>query len=82
MSKIETITIDVDQNLYKNFRKLAAIKYGNNKKCIEKAIDSAMKIWMEMQESENMDIRAIEELRKGYNLGGFRYKSRNEFHER
>lgn len=82
MSETETITINVDQRLSKRFRKLAAIKYGKRKGYLGKAIDNAITIWITKQESEDIDIHAIEELRKGYNLGGIKYKNRGELHER
>ena len=82
MSETETITINVDQGLSKKFRKLAAIKYGKRKGYLGKAIDDAMTVWMTKQESEDINIHAIEELRKGYYLGGMKYKNRGELHER
>ena len=82
MSETETITINMDQNLSKKFRKLAAIKYGKRKGYLDKAVDNAIRAWMAKQESEDINIRAIEELKKGYYLGGIKYKSRNEPHER
>lgn len=82
MSETETITINVNRKLSKGFRKLAAIKYGKRKGHLGKAIDNAMRIWMAKQESEDVNISAIEELRKGYYLGGIKYKSRSELHER
>lgn len=82
MSGIETITINVEERVSEKFRKFAAIKYGKRKGYLGKAIDSAMKLWMTKQESEDVDIHAIEELRKGYHLGGIKYKARGELHER
>jgi ABC-type uncharacterized transport system ATPase subunit len=82
MSDRETITINVDRNLSKKFRKLAAIRYGKRKGYLGKAIDNAIRNWMTKQESEDVDISAIEELRKGYYLGGIKYKSKGELHER
>lgn len=78
----ETITINVEEKVSGKFRKLAAIKYGKRKGYLGKAISSAMKTWMEKQESDDVDMRAIEELRKGYDLGGIKYKHRGELHER
>lgn len=82
MAETETITINIDQLLSKKFRRLAAIKYGKRKGYLGMAIDSALNIWVKKQESEDIDLRAIEELRKGYNLGGIKYKNRGELHER
>lgn len=82
MPKNVTITINVDVSVSKKFRKLATIKYGKRKGYLGKAFDAAMKIWMKKQESEDVDISAIEELKKGYNLHGFKYKNRDELHVR
>lgn len=82
MSETETITINVDQKLSKKFRKLAAIKYGKRKGYLGKAIDSAIRNWLTVQESEDINITAINELKKGYNLGGLTYKNRAELHDR
>lgn len=78
----ETITINVDEKVSDKFRRIAAIKYGKHKGYLGKAINSAMKTWMEKQESEDINMHAIDELRKGYNLGGTNYKHRGELHER
>jgi hypothetical protein len=82
MSETETITINVNRTVSKKFRRLATIKYGRRKGFLGKAFDDAMRTWMTRLENEDVDVRAIEELRKGYNLGGIKYKNRSELHER
>lgn len=82
MSQTETITVNVDENVSKRFRKAATVRFGKRKGYLGKAFNNAMKIWTEKQENENIDLLAIEELKKGYNLGGLKYKNRSELHER
>ena len=82
MAETETITINVDQQTSKKFRKLAAIRYGRRKGYLGRAFSNAIKSWVEKQENEDIDMLAIEELRKGYNLGGLKYKHRGDLHER
>ena len=78
----ETITVNVDEKVSGKFRKIAAIKYGKQKGYLGKAMNESMKTWVARQESEDVDLRAIKELREGYNLGGMKYKNRGELHER
>ena len=77
-----TITISVDEQVEKKFRKVAGVKYGRRKGYLGKALSNAMKTWLAKQEEENVDVQAIEELRKGFKLGGLRYKDRGELHDR
>lgn len=80
MSK--TITVSVEEQAEKQFRRIARIKYGKHKGYLGKAISSAMMVWMEKQEQEDINLKAIERLRKGFNLGGITYKNRGELHDR
>ena len=75
-----TMTINVEDETEKLFRKLAGAKYGKRKGAIGEAVTEAMQIWLK-SESDNV-AKAIELLEKGHNGGGLLYKSRDELHER
>ncbi|MBI2076644.1 MAG: hypothetical protein HYT72_05355 [Candidatus Aenigmarchaeota archaeon] len=75
-----TITVSVDDDVEKKFRKAASTKYGKRKGYLGKAITTAMKIWIKA-EGGNVK-KAVELLEKGHNSGGLMYKSRDELHGR
>ena len=75
-----TITVNVNDDVEKKFRKAASTKYGTRKGYLGEAITEAMKTWIR-SESNNVK-RAFELLEKGHNSGGLTYKSREELHER
>lgn len=75
-----TITISVDDDVERKFRKAASTKYGKRKGYLGEAITEAMQTWLK---SESGTVRkAVELLEKGHNSGGVLYKSRDELHER
>ncbi len=76
------MTVNVDELTSKRFRRLAGIKYGKRKGYLGRALSEAMKTWLARQENEDIDVQAIEELRKGYNFGGLKYKNRGDLHKR
>ena len=75
-----TITISVDDEIEKKFRKTASSKYGKRKGYLGEAVTDAMKIWIKT-ESGNVR-KAVELLDKGHNSGGLLYKSRDELYGR
>lgn len=75
-----TITISIDDEIEKRFRKTASSKYGTRKGYLGEAVTEAMKVWIKT-ESGNVK-KAMELLEKGHNSGGLLYKSRDELHER
>ena len=75
-----TITINVDDDVEKKFRKAASTKYGKRKGYLGEAITEAMQTWLKA-ESGNVK-KAFDLLEKGHNSGGALYKSRDELHER
>ena len=78
----ETMTINVDENVVREFRRLAGIKFGKRKGYLGKALNAAMSSWLASQEGEDIDLQAIAELKKGFHLGKLKYRSRGELHER
>lgn len=75
-----TITVNVDDDVERKFRKAASAKYGKRKGYLGEAITDAMQTWLKA-ESSNVR-KAFELLEKGHNSGGLTYKSRDELYER
>jgi len=75
-----TITISVNDDVERKFRKAAGNKYGRRKGYLGNAVTEAMKIWIK---AEDRNVKnAVELLEKGHNSGGLLYKTRDELHER
>lgn len=75
-----TMTVSVDDNVEKRFRKAASSKYGKRKGYLGEAVTEAMQTWLK---SESGNVRkAVELLEKGHNSQGVLYKSRGELHAR
>ena len=75
-----TITVNVNDDVEKRFRKMAGSRYGKRKGYLGEAVTEAMETWIK-SESSNVK-KAIELLEKGHHGGGLLYKSRDELHER
>lgn len=80
--KTKVITVSVQEDVEERFRKLAGIAYGKHKGYLGKAITEAMKEWEKRKKETDVNARALEMLKKGFNLGGITYKKRAELHER
>jgi len=80
--KTKTITVSVEEDVEERFRKLASATYGKRKGYLGKALTDAMREWEKKKKEVDVDARALEILRKGFNLGGITYKKRAELHER
>lgn len=75
-----TITVSVDDDVERKFRKTASTKYGKRKGYLGEAVTEAMKTWLKT-ESSNVK-KAVDLLEKGHNSGGLLYKSRDELYGR
>ena len=80
--KMKTITVSVVEDVEERFRRLASVTYGKRKGYLGKAITEAMKKWEKEKMETDVNAKALEMLRKGFNLGGITYKKRAELHER
>ncbi|MBI3036652.1 hypothetical protein HYY73_02760 [Candidatus Woesearchaeota archaeon] len=67
-----TITVNVDDEVYGKFRKLASEEHNGKKGFLGDAITDAMKKVMQESEVEAARQRLREKLRRGYNLGGMK----------
>ena len=73
-----TITISVEDEVEKRFRKLASEEYKGKKGYLGDAITKAMKKWVEENEVEERTHRALQRLKKGMYRVGKNYTFRRE----
>ena len=78
---MKTITINVNERAETKFRNAAGLKFGRRKGSLGKAASAALEEWADKQMSGS-EAKLIELLDRGFDLGGFAYKNRNELHER
>lgn len=67
-----TITVNVDDDVYEKFRKLAAEEHNGKKGFLGDSITDAMSKAVMENEAEAARQRLREKLRRGYNLGGLK----------
>lgn len=79
MSK--TITINVEEEIDKEFRKTASQRYGKRKGYLGKAITEAMKDWVRKRNAD-LEAKALELLKNGINAQRKWKFDRGELHER
>ncbi|MEK6854565.1 MAG: hypothetical protein AABX60_04465 [Nanoarchaeota archaeon] len=76
-----TITVNVDDEVYEKFRKLAAEERNGKKGFLGDVITEDMKKHVEEKEQEAIKKRLLAMMRKGVRLGFKGYKSRDELYE-
>ena len=76
-----TITIVVKDEVEEKFRERAMQKFGKKKGVLGKAATQALDRWAE-SEKDNAVEETLKMLKKGFDMGGLKYKSRDELHER
>ncbi len=78
-----TITVNVDDDVYERFRKLASEEKSGKKGFLGDTISETMNKYVEEKEQESVKKRLLERIKRGYNLGvwknGF---NRDLLHER
>ncbi|PLW79683.1 hypothetical protein C0585_06845 [Candidatus Woesearchaeota archaeon] len=80
MFAMGTITVNVSDETEKMFREAVKQNIGIGKGVLGKAIGEAMNMWAEEKEREERRRKAIERLEKGFDLGNFSYKNREELY--
>lgn len=60
-----TITINVKDDIEKEFRNILKLKYGEGKGILGKAIEEALKKWIFEQKQKDITARQIELMKKG-----------------
>lgn len=77
-----TITITVEDNVEKDFRKTVSETSGDSKGVLGKAISEAMKEWIEEKKQKRVANEMLALLDKGFKMGRLKKISREELHER
>lgn len=77
-----TITINVKDEVDKEFRETVRKKLGNGKGVLGKAVENAMNKWLEEEKQREIAKRAMEMMNKGlYTLKGWKF-NRDEIYDR
>ena len=77
-----TMTINLDSATENSFRNYVSKEYGTNKGVLGKAVREALNKWLKEKSQDKIAKEAIASMKKGFNSGGFKIKSRDELHER
>ena len=77
-----TMTISIDNDVEQQFRALAQKIYSKKKGYLGNAVTSAMKKWIDEMTQKQISEREIKLLENGFDMGEFKFKSREELYER
>jgi hypothetical protein len=77
----KTVRVSVDAEVEAKFRKLARAVYGKKKGYLGKAMTEAMEKWTGEKEKSDSVAYTLAMLEEGIDLGGLKYKHRDELHE-
>ena len=79
--KTKTITVNVEKETEKRFRKLASAAYGSRKGYLGKALSEAMKEWERKKTQTDYTAKAVLLLERGIKMKKWKF-DRDELHER
>lgn len=79
---METITINIDKRTKELFRETVRKEYGLNKGQLGKAVNEALLKWIEEKEQRLLARELSSLMKKGFDMGKIKYKSRSELYER
>lgn len=77
-----TITVNVSDDVEKEFRKLVSSVHGARKGELGKALTEAMQKWVYEKKQEKIAQEALKLLDLKFNFGKRLYRDRDELHER
>ena len=78
----KTITVSVDADVEQKFRRTARAIHGKKKGYLGKALTDAMENWTRERELRDTVAATLRMLDEGLDLGGLKYKNRDELHDR
>ena len=78
----KTITVNVRADVEKRFRRVAASTQGRKKGYLGRALTEAMDKWAREKEEKDTVAQTLRLLDEGLELGGLRYRHRDELHGR
>lgn len=77
-----TITVNVKDEVEREFREVASVAHGDKKGYLGMALTEAMQRWINEKKQEKIAERELKLLEKGFNFGKKLYETRDELHER
>ena len=77
-----TMTINVDNDVEQQFRAIAQKIYSKKKGYLGNAVTSAMKKWIDEMTQKQISERELKLLENGFDMGKFKFRSREELYER
>jgi hypothetical protein len=77
-----TITICIDDATEQRFREIAKTILGRKKGYLGRAVTEAIALWIRDREQETIAQQAHALLEKEHHLGTFRYRTREDIHDR
>ncbi len=77
-----TITVNIKDEIEKEFKAVASIVHGDEKGYLEKAVTEAMQRWIEEKRQEKIAEEALKLLETGFDFGKRLYKDRSDLYER
>ncbi len=77
-----TMTINVDNDVEQQFRAIAQKIYSKKKGYLGNAVTSAMKKWIDEMKQKQISERELKLLENGFDMGEFKFRSREELYER
>ncbi len=80
--KTKTITISVQRDVEERFRRLAGTAYGRHKGYLGKAVTEAMQEWERKKMETDVNVRALEMLKKGFKMGKWKFNREELYAER
>ena len=78
----KTITVNVPEDVEKRFRRVAVSRHGKCKGYLGRAVMEAMENWVEEAETVDAVASTMKLLDEGVDLGGLKYRLREELHAR
>jgi hypothetical protein len=78
----KVITVSVDAQVEEKFRKTARAIHGKKRGYLGRALTDAMENWTREKEQTDSVVATLQLLDEGINLGGLKYKNRDELHDR
>ena len=77
-----TMTINVDNEVEQQCRAIAQKIYSKKKGYLGNAVTSAMKKWIDEMKQKQISERELKLLENGFDMGKFKFRSREELYER
>jgi HEPN domain-containing protein len=77
-----TITVNIKDEVEKEFKAIASIAHGEEKGYLERAVTEAIQRWIYEKRQEKIAEEALKLLETGFDFGKRLYKDRSDLYER